>query len=46
MSSTMKPWDYPDCPSCETEIYVDRGKRVKAFDFQCHKCGQHFNTES
>jgi len=40
----MKPWDWPDCPHCEHNIYVNRPKgNMKAFNYLCHKCGRHFN---
>lgn len=39
----VHPWEYPDCPNCEHEIYV--GVDIRTNDggsFVCYKCGEVF----
>lgn len=37
------PWEYPDCPNCEIEIYVGHA-RSNDHTYECHKCGEVFTT--
>jgi ribosomal protein L37AE/L43A len=42
-----KPWNYPECPSCGIEIYVDySGTRSTEKTWYCHKCGSLFDDQS
>lgn len=46
------PWEYPDCPKCETNVYVigwNRGPRGNARaedpdDYKCEFCGTTFDV--
>lgn len=37
------PWDVPDCPVCEHEIYVDTWRGDG--DWVCHRCDEVFADE-
>ena len=35
--------DYPDCPECETDVFVGRDSGTS--DYRCHSCGATFDAE-
>lgn len=35
-------WDYPDCPNCESEIFV--GKSSTQAAYVCYLCGEMFGA--
>jgi len=35
--------DYPDCPECETDVFVDGCSNLH--DYRCHSCGRAFDAE-
>jgi len=43
-SSVLRPWQYPDCPHCGTEIYVSGSPR-RRIDWVCYNCGSHFDDD-
>jgi tRNA(Ile2) C34 agmatinyltransferase TiaS len=40
----MRPWEFPNCPVCGTEIYVARAKG-RQVDFECYNCNVHWSEE-
>lgn len=42
-----KPWNYPECPACGVEVYVDlSGSRSEEKPWYCHKCGSLFGDDA
>lgn len=37
-------WDYPECPSCETDVFVDKTASNRD-TFRCNFCGERFEGE-
>lgn len=40
-SRNRPPWDYPDCPRCESEVFVD-GHAAGSETNCCHLCQTKF----
>lgn len=39
MSLSYDPDEYPDCPECETDVFVDRLNGKSDGAYHCHFCG-------
>jgi transposase-like protein len=37
-------WDWPDCPECDSEIFVEYSPSPFT-DFICHDCGEDWEAE-
>ena len=44
------PWEYPNCPECDSDVFVEEKSSHKANDFVCHACnvafGRSYTTDS
>ena len=40
-----RPWEYPDCPDCASDVFVD-GSRRRHYDYRCNFCGLRFNSDN
>ena len=38
------PWDYPECPRCETNVLVDRSRSQNA-RWVCYGCDRHYTAD-
>lgn len=38
---TRHSWDYPECPECDSEVFVD-GNPSNKYDYICQKCDREF----
>lgn len=44
MNTQRHPWDYPECPECDSEIFVDKNSNNN-YDYICQKCETDFDVE-
>lgn len=45
MTNPRKPWDYPDCPECDSDVFVAGRAGRPEGEYRCHACGTLFETE-
>lgn len=38
-----KPWDWPNCPKCKSDVFVNSESSLK--DYYCHSCKHNFNRD-
>lgn len=40
--TAIHPWEFPDCPRCETNVYADLDHQFDLDSYHCYKCGERF----